>query len=44
MVWVGQQVFASEATRLGCMTDEAEGRDAFVEKRPKDFSRFPRYY
>jgi naphthoate synthase len=42
---VGQQVFAGEATRLGYMTEEArEGRDAFVEKRPKDFSRFPRYY
>ena len=33
---VGQQVFAGEATRLGYMTEEAgEGRDAFVEKRPK---------
>ena len=42
---VGQQVFAGEATRLGYMTEEArEGRDAFVQKRPKDFSRFPRYY
>ena len=42
---VGQQIFAGEATRLGYMTEEAqEGRDAFVEKRPKDFSRFPRYY
>ena len=42
---VGQQIFAGEATRLGYMTDEAqEGRDAFVEKRPKDFSRFPRYF
>ena len=42
---VGQQVFAGEATRLGYMTEEArEGRDAFVEKRPKDFSRFPRYF
>ncbi len=42
---VGQQIFAGEATRLGYMTDEAgEGRDAFVEKRPKDFSRFPWHY
>ena len=31
----GQQVFAGEATRLAYMTDEAaEGRDAFLEKRP----------
>ena len=42
---VGQQVFAGEATRLAYMTDEAEeGRSAFVEKRPKDFSQFPWYY
>ena len=42
---VGQQVFAGEATRLAYMTDEAqEGRDAFLEKRPRDFSRFPWYY
>ena len=42
---VGQQIFAGEATRLAYMTDEAkEGRDAFLEKRPKDFSRFPWYY
>ncbi len=42
---VGQQVFAGEATRLGYMTEEArEGRDAFVQKRPKDFSRFPWHY
>ena len=34
---VGQQVFAGEATRLGYMTEEArEGRDAFVQKRPKE--------
>jgi len=27
------------------MTDEAqEGRDAFLEKRPRDFSRFPWHY
>lgn len=42
---VGQQIFAGEATRLGYMTDEArEGRDAFVQKRPKDFSPFPWHY
>jgi naphthoate synthase len=42
---VGQQLFAGEATRLAYMTEEAaEGRDAFVEKRPPDFSRFPWYY
>lgn len=42
---VGQQVFAGEATRLAYMTEEAqEGRDAFVEKRRRDFSRFPWYY
>ena len=42
---VGQQVFAGEATRLGYMTEEArEGRDAFVQKRPKDFSTFPWHY
>ncbi len=42
---VGQQIFAGEATRLAYMTDEAEeGRDAFVEKRARDFSRFPWHY
>ncbi|NED94530.1 1,4-dihydroxy-2-naphthoyl-CoA synthase [Phytoactinopolyspora alkaliphila] len=42
---VGQQVFAGEATRLAYMTEEAvEGRDAFLEKRPPDWSRFPWYY
>ncbi len=42
---VGQQLFAGEATRLGYMTDEAqEGRDSFLEKRPRDFSRFPWHY
>lgn len=42
---VGQQVFAGEATRLAYMTDEAqEGRDAFLEKRDKNFARFPWYY
>lgn len=42
---VGQQLFAGEATRLGYGTEEAqEGRDAFVEKRPQDFSKFPWHY
>ena len=42
---VGQQLFAGEATRLAYMTDEAvEGRDAFLEKRPPDWSQFPRYF
>jgi naphthoate synthase len=42
---VGQQIFAGEATRLAYGTDEArEGRDAFVEKRDKDFSQFPHHY
>jgi naphthoate synthase len=40
---VGQQVFAGEATRLAYMTEEAkEGRDAFLEKRKPDFSKFNR--
>ncbi len=42
---VGQQVFAGEATRLAYMTDEAaEGRDAFLQKRQPDWSRYPWYY
>lgn len=42
---VGQQVFAGEATRLAYMTDEAgEGRDAFLDKREPDWSRFPWYF
>ncbi len=42
---VGQQVFAGEATRLAYMNEEAaEGRDAFLEKRPPDWSRFPWHY
>lgn len=41
----GQQVFAGEVTRLAYMTDEAtEGRDAFLERRPPDWSRFPYYF
>jgi naphthoate synthase len=39
---VGQQLFAGETTRLAYMAEEAvEGRDAFLEKRDPDFSRFP---
>lgn len=42
---VGQQLFAGEATRLAYATDEAkEGRDSFLEKRPKDWAKFPWYY
>jgi naphthoate synthase len=42
---IGQQLFAGEATRLAYGTPEAEeGRDAFVEKRRRDFSKFPWYY
>ncbi len=42
---VGQQLFAGEATRLAYGTEEAtEGRNAFVEKRPKDFKKFPWLY
>ncbi|MER3437834.1 MAG: 1,4-dihydroxy-2-naphthoyl-CoA synthase [Chloroflexota bacterium] len=39
----GLQQLAGEATRLFYMTAEGqEGRDAFLEKREPDFSRFPR--
>jgi naphthoate synthase len=42
---IGQQVFAGETTRLAYMTEEAaEGRDAFLQKRAADWSRFPYYY
>ncbi len=42
---VGQQIFAGEATRLAYGTEEAvEGRNSFVEKRDKDFSKFPWHY
>ena len=42
---VGQQLFAGEATRLAYGTEEArEGRDAFLEKRPQDYQRFPWHY
>ena len=39
----GIQQLAGDATLLYYMSDEArEGRNAFVEKRPPDFTRFPR--
>ncbi len=39
----GMQQLAGDATSLFYMTEESkEGRDAFVEKREPDFSRFPR--
>ena len=42
---VGQQLFAGEATRLAYGTEEAqEGRDAFLEKRDQDYSRFPWHF
>jgi naphthoate synthase len=42
---VGQQLFAGEATRLAYGSPEAaEGRDAFLEKRPPDWSPFPWHY
>jgi naphthoate synthase len=42
---VGQQLFAGEATRLAYGTDEAkEGRDAFLGKRPPDWTPYPWHY
>ncbi len=39
----GIQQLAGDATLLFYMNEEAqEGRNAYVEKRPPDFSRFPR--
>ena len=39
----GVQQLAGDATLLYYMGEESqEGRDAYVEKRPPDFSRFPR--
>ena len=39
----GVQQFAGDATLLFYMSEEAqEGRDAYVEKRQPDFSKFPR--
>lgn len=40
----GLQQLAGDATLLYYLTEEAkEGRNAFIEKRPPDFSKFPRY-
>lgn len=42
---VGQQLFAGEATRLAYASEEAqEGRNAFLEKRDKEFHKFPWHY
>ncbi len=42
---VGQQLFAGEATRLAYGGEEAvEGRDAFLEKRPPNYDKFPWHY
>jgi naphthoate synthase len=39
----GQQLFAAEATRLAYATDEArEGRDAFLQRRPPDWTPYRR--
>jgi naphthoate synthase len=39
----GIQQLAGDATMLFYMTEEGqEGRNAYVERRPPDFSRFPR--
>ena len=42
---VGQQLFAGEATRLAYGTEEAEeGRKAFIEKREKNFKKYPWHF
>ena len=40
----GLQQFAGDATLLYYLTDEArEGKNAFLEKRRPDFSKYPRF-
>ncbi|HTM21876.1 MAG TPA: enoyl-CoA hydratase-related protein, partial [Kofleriaceae bacterium] len=40
----GLQELAGNATLLFYMTEEGrEGKEAFIEKRPPDFKKFPRY-
>lgn len=42
---VGQQLFAGEATRLAYGTEEAvEGRNSFLEKRKRNFGKFPWFF
>ena len=42
---VGQQIFAGEANRLAYGTEEAhEGREAFIQKRKRNFKRFPWHF
>jgi 1,4-dihydroxy-2-naphthoyl-CoA synthase len=36
---VGTTGFAGEATRLAYMTEEEEGRNAFLEKKKTDFEK-----